>query len=223
MVRRLYPVIACGGILLAVVSVVVTQVGGDGSLDPVTMTISQYAAEDRGDAIELAMAILGVSSLALLAGMRAVRAPVEGWPARFMAIWSLALIAAAVVPATAAGAGATWQTDVHRCLSAAAFVSVPAAATQLVGRFAEDERWRPVARLVEWLALASGLGLAAITYVALPGHGVMIGLVERMLLTTEVAVLGVLAVNLLRLAWGPILRGQLVERLAERRHFVTYR
>ena len=34
----------------------------------------------------------------------------------------------------------------------------------------------------------------------------MIGLVERLLLTAEVAVLGVLAVRLAQLTWGPPLR-----------------
>jgi hypothetical protein len=142
--------------------------------------------------------------------MRAVRAPVKGWPAALLGVWSIALIAAAIVPATG------WAAQVHLWLSVAAFVSVPAAATQLVGRLGADDRWKAVARPLEWLALAAGLGLAAITYVALPGQGVMIGLVERLLLAAEVAMLQVLAVRLLRLTWGPVSR----ERLTETRHFV---
>lgn len=217
MVKRISPLLACGGILLAVVTVVATQVGGDPSLDPVSMSISRYAAADPGAAIEAAMAVLGLASLALLAGMRAAGAPVDGWPARLIGLWSASLIGAAVIPT-----GEAWQGDLHGFLSATAFVSVPAAAIQLVGRLAQDERWKPVARPLEWLSLASGLGLAAITYVALPGHGVMIGLVERLLLTAEVAVLGVLTVRLAQLTWGPMLK----ERLAgwrTARHFMTYR
>ncbi|ETK34657.1 DUF998 domain-containing protein [Microbispora sp. ATCC PTA-5024] len=222
MVKRLYPVAACAGILLAVVTVVATQVGGAPSPDPVSTTISEYAARDGGSAIETAMAVLGLASLALLAGMRSVGAPIEGWPARLLGVWSASLLGAAVVPSTTADLGTTWQTEVHLALSVVAFVSVPVAATLMVPRLAADERWRPVARPVEWLALASGLGLAAITYVALPGQGVMIGLVERLLLTAEVAVLGVLAVRLLSLTWAPVLRERLVE-WRERRNFVTYR
>ncbi|MEN3537890.1 DUF998 domain-containing protein [Microbispora sp. ZYX-F-249] len=215
MVKRLYPLLAGGGILLAVVTVVTAQVGGDASLNPVSMTISQYAARDEGGAIETAMAVLGLASLALLAGMRALDAPVDGWPARLIGLWSVSLIGAAVMPS-----GTAWQGDVHGVLSAVAFVSVPAAAIQLVGRLGQDERWKAAARPLEWLALASGLGLAVITYVALPGHGVMIGLVERLLLTAEVAVLGVLAVRLAQLAWGPWLR---VRAAGRRAGFLVHR
>ncbi|OPG12767.1 DUF998 domain-containing protein [Microbispora sp. GKU 823] len=214
MVKRFYPLLAGGGILLAVVTVVAAQVGGDASLDPVSMTISQYAAHDGGGAIETAMAVLGLASLALLAGMRALDAPVHGWPARLIGVWSVSLIGAAVVPSSTA-----WQGELHGVLSVAAFVSVPAAAIQLVGRLGQDERWKAAVRPLEWLTLASGLGLAAITYVALPGHGVMIGLVERLLLTAEVAVLGVLAVRLAQLTWGPSLR----ERIGRHAGFMVHR
>lgn len=178
------------------------------------MTISQYAAHDGGGAIETAMAVLGLASLALLAGMRALDAPVHGWPARLIGVWSVSLIGAAVVPSSTA-----WQGELHGVLSVAAFVSVPAAAIQLVGRLGQDERWKAAVRPLEWLTLASGLGLAAITYVALPGHGVMIGLVERLLLTAEVAVLGVLAVRLAQLTWGPSLR----ERIGRHAGFMVHR
>nr|WP_225311450.1 DUF998 domain-containing protein [Microbispora cellulosiformans] len=197
MVKRIYPLLAGCGMVLAVATVVAAQVGGEPSLDPVSMTISQYAARDDGGVIETAMAVLGLASLALLAGMRAVHAPVDGWPARLIGLWSASLIGAAVIPSDT-----SWQGDLHGLLSAAAFVSVPAAAIQLVGRLGQDERWQVVARPLEWLALASGLGLAAITYVALPGHGVMIGLVERLLLAAEVSVLGLLALRLVQLTWG---------------------
>lgn len=210
MVKRIYPLVAVCGILLAVVAVVAAQVSGDPTLDPVSMTISQYAAHDAGGVIETAMAVLGLASLALLAGLRSFGAPVDGWPARLIAVWSASLIGAAVVPS-----GTAWQGDVHRALSVAAFVSVPGAAIQLVERLSRDDRWKPAARPLEWLALASGLGLAVITYVALPGHGVMIGLVERLLLTAEVGVLGVLAVRLAQLAWGPVLRARIGGRRAD--------
>ena len=48
----------------------------------------------------------------------------------------------------------------------------------------------------------AGFGLLAITYVALPGDGVLIGLVERVLLGTEIALVGVLAVRLAQLTWA---------------------
>ncbi|GIH72801.1 DUF998 domain-containing protein [Sphaerimonospora thailandensis] len=202
MVKRLFPVAACGGILIASISIVAVLVDGKAALDPFAASLTAYAAQDGG-VIRWALGTLGLASLALLAGMRAVRAPVDGWPARFMGLWAWGLIAAAVVPAVAAGLGMTWGVGAGRFLSLAAFAGVPAAAAQMVGRFEGDERWRGIARPLEWLALAAGLGLAAFTYVALPGHGVMIGLVERLLLVAEVAILALLAGQLLRITYGP--------------------
>jgi hypothetical protein len=114
-------------------------------------------------------------------------------------VWSGALAVAAVVPATSLGLEPAVQ--VHRWALGAAFVSLPAAAALLVPRLTADDGWKPVARVVEWLALAGGLGLLAVTYVALPGGGVLIGLVEWALLGTEVALLAVLAGWLVRVVW----------------------
>ncbi|GII53809.1 hypothetical protein Pth03_21980 [Planotetraspora thailandica] len=211
MVKRLYPVIACAGILFAVISVVAAQVNAGPTLDPVTMTISEFASRYDGFMIETAMAVLGLSSLALVAGLRAVRAPIDGWPAALMTVWSGSLVAAAIVPGSAAGA--------HLALSVPAFVSIPVAAVQLAGRLGADARWSATGRVVEWLALVAGIALAAITYVALPGHGVMIGLVERLLLTAEVSILFVLAVRLLRLTWAAVPR----EMPAQERHVAALR
>ncbi|WP_157530794.1 DUF998 domain-containing protein [Microtetraspora niveoalba] len=224
MVKRLYPLLACAGIMTAVVAAVVGQIDPDPYLDPVNLTLSDYAVLDRSGATEVAMVVLGASSLALLAGMRAVRAPVSGWPERLMVVWSLALVVAAIVPTSAVTEGMTWSAQVHRYVSVAAFVSLPAATAQLVGRFTQDGRWRAAARPVEWLTLASGIGLAAMTYLALPGHGLMIGLVERLFLAVEVAVLGVLAVQTARLAWRdvfaarPAVAGNIASRADQELH-----
>ncbi|WP_219471593.1 DUF998 domain-containing protein [Nonomuraea rhizosphaerae] len=198
--RRLYPLIACGAIVFAVVGVVVGQL--DASLDPLNMTVSEYAVSDRGGVTEIAMAVLGLGSLVLTLALKAADAPVRGMPEKLLMLWSGALIVAAVIPTTPLGDDLTLTAQIHRYVSVAAFVSLPAAAALLVPRLAADEAWKPIARTVEWVALAGGLGLLAITYVALPGGGVMIGLVERLLLGAEVALLAVLAGWLVRLAWG---------------------
>src|SRR5690606_10482318 len=111
---------------------------------------------------------------------------------------------AAVVPEVRLGPA--WAAGAGRFLPLVAFVCVPVAAAQMVGRFEGDERWRGIARPLEWLSLAAGLGLAALTYVALPGGGVMIGLVERLLLASEVMTLALLAWQLLRTTYGPAVR-----------------
>ncbi|MEV5888325.1 DUF998 domain-containing protein [Nonomuraea fuscirosea] len=201
-VKRLYPLIACASILFSVVAVVAGQLGPDPYLDPMNVTVSEYAVSDRGGVTEIAMAVLGIGSLALLLGLRSAGAPVRGMPERLLMVWSGALVVAAVIPTTPIGHDLDLAAQIHRYVSVAAFVSLPAAGALLVPRLTADAAWKPVARAVEWVALAGGFGLLAITYVAMPGERVMIGLVERLLLGAEVALLAVLAVWLMRLTWG---------------------
>ncbi|GGK73916.1 hypothetical protein Sme01_33260 [Sphaerisporangium melleum] len=187
MLRRLYPLAAGGGVIAAALTVAAGRI--DASSGSFGMTIGQAAALDRG-ATELSAALLGLASLGLLAGMRSARAPIAGWPERLMLTWALALLGAAVVPYPQAA-------DV---LVAVALVCMAVAAALLARRFGEDARWAAAARPTEWLALGAGGGLAVLTYIALPGHQVMIGLVEWSLLGIEVAVLGVSAGQLMRLS-----------------------
>ncbi|MEV0828698.1 DUF998 domain-containing protein [Nonomuraea rubra] len=200
-VKRLSPWIACASILFSVVAVVAGQFGPDPYLDPMNVTISEYAVSDRGGVTEVAMAVLGIGSLALLAGLRSVGAPIKGAPQWLLMVWSGALVVAALVPTTPIGQDLDLAAQIHRYVSVAAFVSLPAAGALMVPRLASDASWKPVARAVEWVALAGGFGLLAITYVAMPGERVMIGLVERLLLGAEVALLAVLAGWLVRLTW----------------------
>ncbi|MCK2214467.1 DUF998 domain-containing protein [Actinomadura sp. ATCC 31491] len=210
--KKLLPAVACGSIVFAVIAVVAGQFGPDPYLDPMNVTVSEYAVSDRGGVTEVAMAVLGLGSLALLAGLRAAGAPVRGMPERLLLLWSGALVVAAVIPTTPIGQDLDLAAQIHRYVSVAAFVSLPAAGALLVPRLGAHADWKPVARAVEWVSLAGGFGLLAITYVALPGERVMIGLVERLLLGAEVALLGVLAFWLARLAWGR--RPALASRMA---------
>ncbi|MEU4541747.1 DUF998 domain-containing protein [Nonomuraea dietziae] len=199
--KRFYPLISCSLIMFSVVAIVVGQFDPDPYLDPMNVTISEYAVADRGGVTEVAMVAMGLGSFVLLAALRAAGAPIRGLPERLLTVWSGALIVAAIIPTTPIGMDMTLTAEIHRYVSVAAFVSLPAAGALLVPRLAADERWKTVSRPVEWVALAGGLGLLAITYVALPGDRVMIGLVERGLLAAEVALLAVLAARLVRLQW----------------------
>ncbi|NUR85569.1 MAG: DUF998 domain-containing protein [Nonomuraea sp.] len=209
-VKRFSPLIACLAIAFSVIGFVVGQLVPDPGLDPLNVTISEYAVADRGGVTEVAMAIMGLGSIALLAGLRAARAPIAGLPEKLLIAWSAAVVTAAVIPTTPLGQDPDLAAMVHRGVSVVAFLSLPAAAALLVPRLSRDATWKPVARVVEWLALAGGFGVLAITYVALPGQGVLIGLVERLLLGAEVALLAVLAGWLTRVVW------------AENRLFTTY-
>lgn len=188
---RLYPLVAGAGTLVASVTMVVGLIGVP--LEMLGLTIGRYAALEPGGGTQFALVLLVLSSLGLLAGMRAVRAPVSGWPERLVLAWAAALAVAAVVPGT----------PVADLMVAVALVNLAGAAALMARRFGDDERWQPVARPLEWLALGAGGALAVLTYVALPGHQVMIGLVEWSLLGIEVAVLAVSAVQLARIMWSP--------------------
>ncbi|NRQ32287.1 DUF998 domain-containing protein, partial [Nonomuraea sp. NN258] len=146
--------------------------------------------------------------------LRAVGAPIRGLPEKLLMVWSGALIVAAVIPTTPIGHDLTTTALIHRYVSVAAFVSLPAAGALLVPRLAAHAEWKPVARTVEWVTLAGGFGVLAITYVAMPGERVLIGLVERLLLGAEVGLLAVLAAWLVRVVW--------VRRTSQAANFTTY-
>ncbi len=188
--RRLNPLVAGAGVLVASIMMVVGLIGVP--LDTLHLTIGRSAALDRGPATALAMVLLAASSLGLLACLRAVRAPVSGWPERLVAVWAASLTGTALLPGTVAA-------DI---MIVVALVALAGAAALMVRRFGDDERWRPAARPLEWLALGAGGALAVLTYVALPGHRVMVGTVEWSLLGIETAVLAVVAVHLTRITWS---------------------
>ncbi|WP_214415512.1 DUF998 domain-containing protein [Sphaerisporangium fuscum] len=188
--RTLYPLAAGSGLLIA--SIMLVSGPASASRDVLDLTIGQATALDQGGAGVFAMALLGLSCVALLAGMRAVGAPLSGWPERLTAAGAGALACAAVFPGT----------PFSDIVLVAGLMSLAGAVALMVRRFAGDERWRAVARPFEWLALGAGGGLAVLTYVALPGHRVMIGLVEWALLAIEIAALALATAHLTRLAWS---------------------
>lgn len=199
--KRVCPLIACTGIAVAVVAMVVGQLAPDPSLNPLDLTIGEYALLERGGVTGFAMVSLGIASFALVVGLRAARAPVGAAAERLMLVWSAALTAMAVVPGTVTAGAAGLAVQAHHYALIAGFLAMPVAGALMVTRLGADERWRSVARPVEWLALAGGFGVLAVTYVALPGDRVLIGLAERVLLGAEIALVAVLAVRLARLAW----------------------
>lgn len=189
--RKASALIACGGTLTAAVAFVLAHIGTAGWRD---VPIGTALALDPGVSLEVALVAAGLAGLALVAGLRATGAPVGGPPERLLIAWAAAAALLGVAPATT-------PRLVTGALSVVLFVTLPVASALLVPALRQDARWARVARPIEWLALAQGLAVVAITYVALPGHQVMIGLVERLLLGVEVAAAGVLAVRLLQLTW----------------------
>ncbi|MEU4832403.1 DUF998 domain-containing protein [Streptosporangium sp. NPDC023615] len=196
--KRLYPLIACAALVTAALAAVVGQIGPASYADPLNLPVSEYAVLDRGGATSLMLASLGVAALAVVAALRVARARV-GLPAeRLTLVWGAGLILVAALPAVLPAGAMEAVAQAHHLVAMAAFVAMPAAGGLMAARFNADERWRPVARVVEWLALAGGFGLLALTYVALPGQGVLIGLVEWSLVGIGAALTAVPAVRLAR-------------------------
>lgn len=188
-------VVALGGIAVAIGATVVGHLGLGPAFDPVDLTVSDFALSDHGTAIVVAMVALGLASAALLGALFAARAPVRGAPGLLILLWTVGLFVAAAVPTDPVSAPVmTLSGYIHRYASVAAFVSLPAAALLLVRRLSADR----FTGLLRGLALASATGLLAMLYVTFPGDRVLIGLVERLLLAAEVALVTVVAFRLAR-------------------------
>lgn len=201
---RLFALITAVGALLATVLTVLAHLAAGPGMDARSLTISDYAVSERGRPVAMAMFVLGAASLALPLGLRAAGVAVGRLPALLLLGWSSGLMAAAIIPTDPQGTPhLSFQGYVHRYVSVTAFVCLPAAALLAVRRLAADPRWRGALRAVRALAVTSVLGLAGLYYVAYPGDRVMMGLVQRILVATEVLLLGLLAMRLYRIAGLP--------------------
>ncbi|SCL55206.1 Protein of unknown function [Micromonospora citrea] len=188
--------LALGGIAVAALLAVIGHVEVNEDLNPWALTVSDYAVSDRGGVIDVAMVMLAVATAVLLPALRRTHRPPVGRPGRaaelLLAAWIGGLLLAAVVPTNEPGLPMDTAAYVHRYASVVAFLALPFAGWLLAARL-------PVgARAVRGLVLASLVLAAAMVWSAYPGDRLLIGLVERLLIVVEVAVLAVVAVALLR-------------------------
>jgi len=197
-------VVAAGGLVLTTVLGIVAHLVPAPGLSPVSLTISDYAVSDRGWPMNLAIFLLGATSLAVPLALRAARTTVGRLVEVLLLAWCLGLITAALVPTDPLGTVELSPTGyLHRYVSVAAFVALPLATLLAVRRLAADPRWCGVVPLLRALAVVSVLGLGALYYVAFPGDRVLMGLVERLLVGTELVLLAVLVGRLCRIAAAP--------------------
>ena len=197
---RFLALLTVGGVVLAAVLTVVAHLEPDPGMSPLSLTISDYAVSNRGGPMDVAMFVLGAASLALPLGLRAARVPVGRLPMLLLVVWGIGLLLSAIVPTDPIGVAMTTDGYIHRYASVTAFVCLPVAALLVVRRLTADRRWQASFRSIRTLALASVLGLAGLYYSAFPGERVLMGLVERVLVAVEVALLAVIAVRLYRVA-----------------------
>ncbi|MER5947605.1 DUF998 domain-containing protein [Streptomyces sp. NPDC001904] len=163
----------------------------DPGLSPFALTVSDFAALDRGGPIETGMAVLGVMSFVLLAVARSRLTAARGLPSGLLAAWSLGLVVAAVVPTDPLTVHLSGSAYVHRYASVTAFVALPLAGLLLARRLDAAPDARRTARGLRLLSVAALTGAVVMALSAGPGDRELIGLVERLLLGCEVVLIGV--------------------------------
>jgi hypothetical protein len=199
--------LAIGGIALAALLVVLGHLEVNEDLDPWSLTVSDFAVSDRGGVIDVAMGLVAAATALLIpalpgtgtrpAGHAApTTAPAVrhfgGTAGLLLAAWAAGLVTAAVVPTNEPGLPVDTAAHLHRYASVIAFLTLPLAGWLLAPRLPA------VRRLVRGLALASLLLAGTMAWSAYPGDRMLIGLAERLLILTEVALLTVIAATLAR-------------------------
>ncbi|WP_422770898.1 DUF998 domain-containing protein [Plantactinospora sp. WMMC1484] len=201
--RPLTLVAALGLLVTAVLGVAAHLVPAPG-MSPLTLTISDYAVSSNGWPMNVAILALGVSSLAVPLALRAVRVDVGRLAETLLLVWCAGLVASALIPTDPLHVvELSTQGYVHRYVSVAAFVALPVATLLAIRRLAADARWHDAVQRLRALAVTSVFALLALYYVAFPGERVMMGLVERILVLVELALLAGLVGRLYRITAGP--------------------
>jgi hypothetical protein len=177
--RRNLALLAIAGTLLTSLLAAVGQVDPDPQLDHAALTVSDFAANDRGGATDTAMVLFGGSALALLFALRPARGPRV-----LLGLFGVAMVLAAMAP-TDLVTPMTPTGYLHRYASMVAFVALPLAAVML----------RPVSRAVRWSVGATSFFAALMLASATVGDRLLIGVAERYLLLAEVVLLGLLGWN----------------------------
>ncbi|WCN82289.1 DUF998 domain-containing protein [Micromonospora sp. LH3U1] len=186
--------LALGGIALAALLTVIGHLEVNDDLDPWALTISDFAVSDRGGVIDIAMIVLALATVALLYGLRRTDPPRPNSGRTvelLLGAWVAGLLLAAVVPTNEPGTAMTTAAYLHRYASVVAFLALPVGGWLLARR----PDLAPAARTLRTLVLLSLALAAAMIWSAYPGDRLLIGLAERLLILTEVAVLAAVAIT----------------------------
>ncbi|MEV6690068.1 DUF998 domain-containing protein [Micromonospora sp. NPDC051196] len=185
------------GIALAALLAVIGHLGVR-DLDPVSLTVSDYAVSDSGGAIHLAMLTLAVASALLVPALRRLGVPGArtgrlGAAQLLLAVWAGGLLLAGLVPTNPPGTEMGTAAYVHRYASVVAFLALPVVGWLLAAQLPTGARTRHWLRI---LTVASLLLAAAQIWSAYPGDRAFYGLIERALILSEVTLLALLAIAL---------------------------
>ncbi|MEU7839886.1 DUF998 domain-containing protein [Micromonospora sp. NPDC049114] len=184
-------VVALGGIAVAALLTVIGHLEVNDDLNPWALTISDFAVSDRGGVIDVAMVVLALATVAVMYGLRRTGPPPGRAAEVLLGAWVAGLLLAAVVPTNEPGTAMTTAAYVHRYASVVAFLALPTAGWLLARR----PELASAARALHTLVLLSLALAAAMIWSAYPGDRVLIGLAERLLILSEVAVLAIVALT----------------------------
>ncbi len=184
-------VLTLAGITLAALLAIVGHVAVKG-LDPVSVTVSDYAVSDSGGSIHVAMLVIAAVSAVLIPALRRLGPPDGRRHAAtaLLAVWAAGLLVSGLVPTNPPGTPMDTAAYVHRYASVLAFLALPIAGWLLAIRLPAQPHAR---RWLRALALASLLLVAAMAWSAYPGDRALYGLIERALILAEIALLALLA------------------------------
>ncbi|MGV9211255.1 DUF998 domain-containing protein [Micromonospora sp. RB23] len=186
--------LALGGIAVAALLTVIGHLEVNDDLNPWALTISDFAVSDRGGVIDVAMVVLALATVALMYGLRRTGTPPGRAVELLFGAWVTGLLLAAAVPTNEPGTGMTTSAYVHRYASVVAFLALPIGGWLLARR----PDLTPAASRLRALVVLSLVLAAGMVWSAYPGERLLIGLAERLLIVTEVAVLATVAVTQVR-------------------------
>jgi hypothetical protein len=183
-------------------------------VDPISVPLSYYAFVDGGEQLFFSAAVaLAVGALAVLVGMARSGVRMAGRPTVLLAVWATCLVLAAVFPADDSPRILTFGGWVHQFAGAGILALLSFAGLAAAARLAEYPEWRPVVSTVRTLSIAAAV--LAVAYVVsrlddvVPGIFGPVdvgGVLQRMVLAFDVAVVAALAVQLVRVSWHALRR-----------------
>ncbi|ALG14639.1 hypothetical protein AOZ06_08580 [Kibdelosporangium phytohabitans] len=175
-----------------------------GQVDPVTDPVSDYAFHSAGGPLFVsAVLLLGLAGLVLRAGMHGARMPRSLATSALFGLWYAGLLLCAVFPGDQLATDQTLSGQLHRLGGAMLFTCLPVAGWLLARALHPDPRWTGFAVWIRRFA-AAVLACAAMFGAAQLVPWLPKGLIERVALGAELALLVVLALAVRKAARCPL-------------------
>lgn len=204
---------ALSGLIWSAVTMVWLHVGYADQISVINQTVSYYVFPDGGDELFAVSTLSLAAALALLVlGLARSGISCRGAVSALVVAATGAMVLLVAFPTDETGGPLSFSGQVHRYAGVCLFVSVPLLGYAIARRLREHPQWSSTARTVRWLSYASAA--AAVTFllshapVLLPDSAIaelfggvqLHGLVERVLLAFDMALVSALALGLLRVS-----------------------